>query len=138
MESDHPPVDILRLGARGAAVAALFAGALRVLTGPLPAFDLGTLAWVGVAGAFVSAAVVGLLLPRFEAIAGAALIALATLATVVGGGVDMVSLLGWSHGYALLFCASGMFFLSAWGWALREGTLPGAARPVEDPQPEEA
>lgn len=138
MEPDHPPADVLRLGARGAALAGVFAGAAHILTGPLPAIDLTLLFWALIAGLAVSATVVGLFLPRFEAAAGAVLVFTATVATLAGGGVAFLGRLGWTHGYALLLFGAGLFFLSAWGWAWRDGELRGSPTPVEDAHPEES
>lgn len=121
MEADHPPVDVLRLGARAAAILGVFAGVVRIdHLMPNVTWDASVLLWVVLSAVFVGATALALLRPRHEGVVGGALATSAAVATLVGGGVQPGAVLGWTHGYALLFFAAGLFFLSAWAWNRRE------------------
>lgn len=135
MELDHPPVDVLRLAARAAAVCGLVAGATRLALYASPlALDVALLGWMFLCGVLFAGAVAVVLLPEFEAFAGAALVTGAVAATLLGGGVRFDTLLGWDFGFALLFLGSGLFALSAWGWSRREAAQRPARRPTEEPE----
>lgn len=135
VELDHPPVDVLRLGARAAALCGVFAGAVRIAYTALPlSLTLNSLLWALMAGIFVSAVVVGLLVRPLEGYAGATLATTAALATLYSGGIQMGALLGWKYGFALLFLASGLFWLSAWAWTRREEALRPVATSADEPE----